>query len=395
MTLTRQEQECAREAFFDLASGYPQVELPRYLIEAVRKPIHGSLATTNLFGASRADRRLLREDLNDTLRQFLGCGAGCAELDLHVTYSGSSAITRTLVACQRLAADTGLHSLEVVLLSPCIDIYGLFAAELKGVKIVRIDCLEDIATPHIDKVLNVARSPATTGTLRVFLIASPENPTGYIWSREDLLALASACAEHRHCLVLDHAFLVAGVQTRTPTAMWDLDTKNLLGCALWDTGKTFGLNGEKLGFILSTHAMTAHIEEALSVLQFSVSSYQQSVFAEVLREAKRHAYTNSLAETCRANRALLSSVLNGTGCSVGYTQGASFALVNIQNVFDNDAHARQMLLNEGVGVVTASTFFHHLVLPRSWIRFALARDESMFARALNSVQAVFMRAHRA
>lgn len=394
MTLTRQEQECARGAVFDLASGYPQVALPRYLVEAIRRPTHTSVATTNLFGVLGAGSGLLHEGLNDALLQFLGPGAGGAELDLHVTYSGSAAITRTLVACQRLAENTGLQGLEVVLLSPCIDIYSLFASELKGVEIVRIDCVGDVSTPNVEEVLNCAQSSAAMGMLRVFLIASPENPTGYIWSYEDLVALVAACNEHRHCLILDHAFLMAGVQARTPTAMWDLDTKGLLGCALWDTGKTFGLNGEKLGFIFSTPVMTAYIEEALSVLQFSVSSYQQSVFAEVLREAKLRGYVNSLTETCRKNLSVLSSLLNCTGCAVTKPPGASFALVNIENIFESDARARQLLLKEGVGVVTASTFFHNAVLPRSWIRFALARDESIFAKALHSVQTVFERAQR-
>ncbi len=388
MTLTQQENECAMEAVYDLASGYPQVELPNDLCAAVAQPIHSQVATANNFGSVNSKGSSISSRLVNALHQFLGRSTGVKELKTHVTYSGSSAITRSLVACQKVAVAKGLRAIEVVLLSPCIDIYELFAAELAGVDILRIDCIGECFEPDVANILKVARSPSPLGKLRVFLIATPENPTGYVWSHEDLQALAAACAVHCHCLILDHSFLMAGVQSVTPTAMWDLKLDNLLGCALWDTGKTFGLNGEKLGFILSTPRISLNIADALAVMHFSISSKQQSIFAEVLKEARRNTYLAALSETCRKNRATLLSAMSTINCNILDSQGGTFALVNVGEIFSSDAAARESLLLGGVGVVTASTFFHHQITPKTWIRIALARNEGKFAEAIESLSSV-------
>ena len=391
MSLTSQEIECAKVSQFDLASGYPQVRLPRYFAEAIGRLNHLRELTTNHFGTATSNRDEVRDRLCDSACRFLGEGPGLRLFRTHLTYSGSAAISRALVACKNVGKARNRAGLELVLLSPCIDIYGMFAEELAGVAIQRIDCVEPHFVPNVPAVLAVARSPAPDNMQRVFLIASPENPTGYVWRRGDLQALVAACEEHSHCLILDHAFLLAGLQIRRPAALWDLQVERLFGCALWDTGKTFGMNGEKIGMIFSTPIMSRHIDDALSVLHFSVSSFQQALFADVLHQASDNSYQDELREIAHANLAKLSSALTEFGCETNEPHGGTFALVDVGKVFASDEVARESLLRHRIGVVSASAFFHHVVVPKTWIRVALARDKSSFSEAVADMSYIMRR----
>src|SRR5271157_5968965 len=102
--------------------------------------------------------------------------------------------------------DEGIHLLceaylepsdEAVVVTPTFSMYEIFA-EATGATVVRVQCGEDLRFP-LDKVL-ASITPAT----RLIAVASPNNPTGGVASRQDLLVIAQSARQA--ALMVDEAY---------------------------------------------------------------------------------------------------------------------------------------------------------------------------------------------
>lgn len=98
------------------------------------------------------------------------------------------------------------------------------------------------------QVFEAAIRPGT----RVFILCNPHNPTGNVWTREELLAMASICERHGILIVSDevHADLIFGAGLRhIPIAMLDdAIAQNTIVCTA--PSKTFNLAGLSCANIL-------------------------------------------------------------------------------------------------------------------------------------------------
>src|SRR5271169_2089977 len=102
--------------------------------------------------------------------------------------------------------DEGIHLLceaylepadEVMVVTPTFSMYEIFA-EATGAKVVRVQCGEDMRFP-LEKVL-----ASVTATTRMIAVASPNNPTGGVASREQLQAIARSAPDA--ALLVDEAY---------------------------------------------------------------------------------------------------------------------------------------------------------------------------------------------
>ncbi|GAA0923499.1 hypothetical protein GCM10009558_105640 [Virgisporangium aurantiacum] len=240
----------------------------------------------------------------------------------------------------------------------------------------------DPATLDRDAVLRrIADVRASTNTGLVVLLTSPENPTGAVWRPEDLKAIGDACFEAGGVLVVDHTFLTAGVHGRADVeCTWQAFGAGEDWIAIWDTGKTFGLNGDKLGFLVSGSTRTTDaVRRSLSVMQYDVSRRQKVLFAELFRRAARMDYVGHLTSVCCRNLAVAADMVTArSGLRIRRPAAGSLLLLELPPGAD-DERTRCRLLRAGIGVVAGSVFFHAGPRPRNLLRVALARDPDYFA----------------
>src|SRR5271166_5479554 len=86
---------------------------------------------------------------------------------------------------------------EAVVVTPTFSMYEIFA-EATGAKVVRVQCGEDLRFP-LEKVL-----ASITSNTKLIAVASPNNPTGGVASREQLLTIAKSAADA--ALFVDEAY---------------------------------------------------------------------------------------------------------------------------------------------------------------------------------------------
>jgi aspartate/methionine/tyrosine aminotransferase len=306
---------------------------------------------------------------------------------MQTTFSGGVALDRALAAVLGLARARGAERVHVVTCSPSIDIIPQFLGEHESFTSVHY-----VETRHpymgyldedrlMDEITSVRRAHPHEGL--VVILTSPENPTGEVWSEASLAKVGDACAANEATLIVDHAYLLAGVHDPSSVpGVWNVLPVGLDWIGTWDTGKTFGLNDDKLGFIFSGSERTSRaVEIALSTLQYAMARRQKLVFARLLGADVAKQSIDELRKVCRRNLAAADRIANGSSLSVRRPAAGSVALLKLAGGYI-DEDVRRVLLAGGVGVVAGRVFFHTNWQPPQYVRIALARSPEAFDEAL-------------
>jgi aspartate/methionine/tyrosine aminotransferase len=388
-TLTVQELEAAHRARFDLGPAYPQLAVPDDVQSLYRDPRvqEAALHFPPVWTAARQFE--VDEDLEAAAAAFLSLDAS-RYTECRVTFSGSVALNRALSGCLRLSRHERSTGVDVVTTTPSVDIMRLFLEEYLDVKPIFVPSRYQGIVGALDAqaVVRALYRTAEGGAhrRRVVLLTSPENPTGSYWSAEDLRYIGDACAATDAILVVDHSLLLAGVHSIPLPRVWDHPPPGGQWIALWDTGKTFGLNEDKLGFIFSGDRRIARfIGESLAVMQFDVARRQKLIFAQLLRCADALSHIERLRKVCQANLSRLEQMIGNTYLHVQLPTAGSMALVDVAALGHSDEEARQRLLHAGVGVVAGNVFFHDEWKPHTLMRLALARVPSYFEESVSAL----------
>jgi aspartate/methionine/tyrosine aminotransferase len=383
-TLTAQEIQAAYLAHYDLGPGYPQLPASG---DVVRLYVDDGIGELSLkFSPEWTPSRQAAVDasLQESLEQFLHLSPGLFA-SVHCTFSGSVALDRALTAAISVTCPDRRGRTTVITTTPCIDIMRLFLEERRHVDAEFVDSRSsDPWGLSVDGVVDRIQRASAAGRPLVVLLTSPENPTGQCWGSAELLSVAAACSSAGAVLVVDHAFLTAGVHgPGTVAPVWEAVGAACDWIALWDTGKTFGLNEDKLGFIISGSGKVAEaVARALDIVQFGVARRQKLFFAALFRMAVKSDHIGDLRNACRLNLSELQDRTADIPAEAIAPPAGSLAILRLP-AGHSDLAARRHLLAHGVGVVAGSVFFHSGWVPDDLLRIALARDPAHFSKGID------------
>jgi len=204
---------------------------------------------------------------------------------------------------------------------------------------------------------------AITGRTRAFLINSPSNPTGMVYSREELEALGRVCLEHGLVIISDEIYehLIYGDQSHVSIAR--------LGPQFYEqtivingVSKTYSMTGWRIGYA----AGNAEVIRAMT----SLSSHSTSNPTSVAQYAALAALNGSQEPVREMKKAfkerrdyVVKRIRNIEGLRCLEPQGAFYAFVNVRDVVeasgrfrDVDEWAKALLEEELVAVVPGSGF---------------------------------------
>ncbi len=217
---------------YHLNIGQPDVPTPRVMLDAFRNHDLEILE----YGHSGG----LPEYRANLARYYQGLGLAVEKEDVLVTTAGSEAIIFALLA----VADPGD---EVIVPEPLYTNYNGFAVET-GVKVVPVTSRPEdgYALPPADSI----RGSITSRT-RAILVCNPNNPTGYVLSREELETLGEIALEHDLFLLADEVyreFVYDGAVSRSVLALPGLEDRAIL---LDSISKRFSACGARVGCLVS------------------------------------------------------------------------------------------------------------------------------------------------
>lgn len=313
----------------------------------------------------------LREAVADHQRRFWELA-----FDPLTEITVSAGATEAICATLQALCETGD---EVVLFEPCYDLYRASVAMAGAVERIVTLCSPHYTYDRAD--LEEAITPKT----RVVVINTPQNPTGKVFSREELDHLARLCVEHDLVAITDEVYehLVFD-GTHIPLA-------SLPGMAertvtISSAGKSFSVTGWKIGWICAAPQLTSAIRTAKQFITFSNGTPFQHAIVEALR--LDDAYFTDLLESYRRRRDRLVGGLEDVGFEVVAPEGSYFTTIDIRPLgFEDDvAFCRMLPPRVGVAAIPCSAFYVNRRHGRHNVRFACCKTDAVLEEGLTRLK---------
>jgi N-succinyldiaminopimelate aminotransferase len=270
---------------------------------------------------------------------------------------------------------------EVVMFQPFYDSYAACVA-MSGA-IARVVTLRAPDWTFDPGELRAAIGPRT----RLVLLNSPHNPTGKVFSADELAEVARACREHDLVAVTDEVYehlvydgehvpisTLEGMRERTVT--------------LSSAGKTFSFTGWKIGWATGPPELVARVRAAKQFLTFATGTPFQHAVAAGLAAGER--LVTPLRESLRERRDLLCDGLASLGLTVYRPAATYFATTDIASIGEADALAFCRGLPERCGVVAvpSSVFYRDADIGRTLVRWAFCKRPEVLREALVRLKAL-------
>ncbi|MEM9593153.1 MAG: aminotransferase class I/II-fold pyridoxal phosphate-dependent enzyme [Acidobacteriota bacterium] len=351
----------------NLGQGFPNVEGPQELKDiAVRTIQEGNNQYCRMTGIPELAAAVAHHQ-----KRFYDLDYD-PELEITVTNGATEGIHATLQALLEVGD-------EVILCEPFYDSYRGCVAMAGAV-----DRLLTLEAP--DFALDPERlERLVTAKTRAILINSPHNPTGRVFSREELEAVARLCRDHDLLCISDEVYehLVYDgehIPMATLPGMWERTV------TISSTGKTFSFTGWKVGYTCAPPALTAAIRTAHQFIVFCNSGAFQPAMAKALRMDDDF-FTDLLA-SYRERRDLLCRGLREAGFAVVEPAGTYFALADIRPLgFDDDVEFCRMLPERvQVAAIPPTAFYVHKAAGRHLVRFAFCKSVDVLEEGIRRLK---------
>jgi Aspartate/tyrosine/aromatic aminotransferase len=226
--------------------------------------------------------------------------------------------------------------------------------------------------------LRAAVGPRT----RAILVNSPHNPTGTVFTRDELGVIADLCREHDLIAITDEVYehlTFDGVEHH-PLATWPgmRDRTVMIGSA----GKMFSVTGWKTGWVCAPYALVTAVQTVKQFLTFTANAPWQVAVAYALRQEMP--WVGQLRGALQAKRDRLMSGLSAAGFGVFRSSGTYFVQADIRPLGFTDGLDLARRLPELAGVVAIPTqvFYDDHDAGRPFIRFAFCKKDEVIEEAV-------------
>jgi len=217
---------------------------------------------------------------------------------------------------------------------------------------------------------------------KLVLLNTPHNPTGKVFTVDELEQIAELTASHGSLIACDevyeHLVYAPAAHLRMAALPGLADRMITIGSA----GKTFSATGWRVGWLISAPALQGRMRTTHQTMVYSAPAPLQLAVAEGL--AQSDAYFATVGAEYAARRELLTSILADAGMRPFAIEGSFFGIVDSARLgFDDDAEFCAFLTMEiGVTPLPCSAFFDPARADaKRFARFAFCRNLDVLAEA--------------
>ncbi len=350
---------------YHLNIGQPDIETPKPILDAVRHSDFTILEYSHSAGNESYRRKLVEYYSRNNIIVNVG--------DILVTTGGSEAILFAFMCCM----DAGD---EVIIPEPFYANYNGFAVEA-GVKIVPVTSYIEtgFALPPIEDF-----ETKITAKTKAILICNPNNPTGYLYSREELETLKEIAARHQLYIISDEAYREFCYEGEHFSAL-QLDDVDDNVIVVDTISKRYSACGGRIGAFVTRNAKLTE-----AALKFAQARLSPPSFAQILAEAAVDLpsdYFEHTKEEYKSRRDTLIKGLNEIpGVFCPNPGGAFYAMAKLP-VKDADDFCQWLLekfsyQNQTIMLAPASGFYSDANLGKNEVRLAYVINNEAIKNAM-------------
>lgn len=345
--------------------GQPDIETPQVALDAVR-------------GMDRTVIEYSPSDGFASYRQglaayYAGVGVDVSAEQIMVTTGGSEALIFAFQACLEPGD-------EVIIPEPFYANYNGFA-RIAGVKVVPVRArIEDgFALPSVEKI-----SAVITPRTRAMLICNPGNPTGYVYSEEELQSFRSLALKHDLYLFADEVYREFCYGEELPRSVMTLEGLDEHVVLIDSVSKRYSMCGARVGALVTRNAA---VREAC--MKFAMARLSPPTLGQIAGEAALATpssyFTDVVARYVARRDALVEGLqaIDGVVCT---SPGGAFYCVVRLPIDSSDVFCQWMLEHfdldgDTVMMAPASGFYATEGAGQDEVRIAYVLEEPLIRRA--------------
>ncbi|GAB3247257.1 pyridoxal phosphate-dependent aminotransferase [Larkinella harenae] len=294
----------------------------------------------------------------------------------HVVYHPETEITITSGATEALfAAITAVirPGDEALVFEPAYDSY-VPAIELNG----GVPVFITLTPPDYAINWETVRSKITEKT-RLILVNTPHNPTGRVWTANDLDQLAALVKDRDIWIVSDEVYEHIRFDGRPHRSLVTHPVLQERTFICGSFGKTFHITGWKIGYCLAPKELTAEFRKIHQYLTFSTVTPIQHALADYLKDPTPYEILPAFYER---KRDLFLDSIHGSRFQFQPTEGSFFQTVSYQTITDEPDYDLAIRLTKEIGVASIPvSVFYRQRNDYKMLRFCFAKDDETLLRA--------------
>jgi N-succinyldiaminopimelate aminotransferase len=324
----------------NLAQGFPDFEGPPEIVDAAVRALRSG---DNQYARSRGHPELVRAIAEAQAGHY---GLEYDPMEEVVVFSGA---TEGIAASMLGLLEPGD---EVILLEPFYDSYPPGLALSGAVPRFLTLRFPDFALD------GDALRALVTGRTRMIVLNTPMNPTGKVFTTDELDVVAGVCREHDLIALTDEVYehLVFDGAEHVPLAARPGMRERTL--TLSSAGKTYSFTGWKIGWGTGPRELVDGAQAAHQFLTYAIATPLQVAVAYALRHHSGD-YLTRFREEYAARRDFLAGALAEAGFRVTVPRGTYFILAGFQDLFPGDDRefAYWLTREHGVASLPPSSFY--------------------------------------
>jgi N-succinyldiaminopimelate aminotransferase len=218
---------------------------------------------------------------------------------------------------------------------------------------------------------------------RALLLNTPHNPSGRVFSREELTLIAELCIEHDVTVICDEVYehLTFAPARHLPIATLPGMFERTVTVS--SSGKAFSATGWKIGWVYGPPHLVEGAARAHQFVTFAVHHPTQEAVAYALNLPD--AYYEELRTMYAVKRDLLLSALTNAGLKCSIPEGTYFIMANYEDVFDGTPleFTRYLIKEIGVACIPPESFYSqaHAHIGHGYARFSFCKSDDMLQQA--------------
>ena len=366
--MTRVARRCDA---INLAQGFPDFPAPGLLKDAACRAIQDDV---NQYAVTWGTSGL-RSALTGKYREWYGL-----EVDPDREITVTCGATEAMAAVMLAAVDPGD---EVIVLEPFYENYGPDAVLCDAAPVFL-----PLRPPDFRLDPDELRSVVTSRT-RAIVINTPNNPSGRVFDRDEMTAVADVCRERDILAITDEIYEhIIYEGEHIPMAM--LPGMRERTVVISGLSKTFSITGWRIGTIIAPAYLTSAIRKVHDFLTVGAPAPLQEACAAGLEGLPR-GYYDGMARDYLERRDILYAGLRDSGFGCSPPEGAYYIMADFSPLsrLDDMAFSTYLAKEAGVAPVPGSSFYSRPEDGAKLVRFAFCKRAETLQRAVERLRTFF------
>jgi len=358
----------------NLSQGYPDFNVSDELIGLVNKYMGEGF---NQY-APMPGVKALRKELSEKTKKLYG-KIYDPDTEITITAGGTQALHSTITTTVR-------EGDEVIIFEPAYDSYAP-VVRLNGGRPVYIKLKQPDYSIDWDEV-----NKAVNSNTRLIIINSPHNPSGKVFSDEDISSLKKVVSGTKILLLSDEVYehiIFDGKEHNSLAKYPELAERSIL---IYSFGKMYHATGWKTGYCMAPEKIMAEIRKIHQFSVFAVNTPIQYALAEYIKKEEEYI---GLSAFYQERRDYFNNLMVNIGFEINPTSGTYFQVVNFNTLTDeSDIELAMRLVKEfGIAAIPMSSFYHNEENTKS-LRFCFAKSNEVLDSAAEKLQNFYSKAKK-